>query len=75
MAKAKRSAAGTDEARLKKKIQERRVAAEGARLEGGLRQLVKRLKRVQRKRRRLADRIRRATLQKAEAKEGTSEGA
>lgn len=57
----KKTAGETDEVRLKKKVAERGAGAEHPEGKAALRSLKKRLKRVQRKRRSLAARKRRAT--------------
>jgi hypothetical protein len=67
---ARKSPLVADEARLKKKVAERRVAADNPKGGTALRALKKRLKRVQRKRRALAERKRRAAGKGAKAGAG-----
>ncbi|MEW6542098.1 MAG: hypothetical protein AB1411_00635 [Nitrospirota bacterium] len=66
--------AETDEARLQKKVRERRAASDNPEGDAALRKLRKRLKRAQRKRRKLAIRLRHA-LGKRAAGEGKGEKA
>ncbi|MBI4400643.1 MAG: hypothetical protein HY581_03295 [Nitrospirae bacterium] len=64
---AKKTSAESDEARLKKKVRERIVGSQNPEGDAALRSLHKRLKRAQRKRRRLEIRKRHAMGKKAGA--------
>jgi hypothetical protein len=71
---AKTTSSDGDEARLKKKLAERRSAGQKAGTEPSFRRLVKRLKRAQRMRRRLALRRVHAAGKKAEGAGKTAGG-
>ncbi|MBM4124114.1 MAG: hypothetical protein FJ246_04030 [Nitrospira sp.] len=72
---AKKTPGETDETRLGKKVRERLAGAENPEGDAALRALHKRLKRVQRKRRSLAARLRQAKGKKVEAAPAAAAGA
>lgn len=72
---AKKTPLETDMARLQKKVREQQAVVEGSNGNAKLRSLHKRLKRVQRKRRRLATRKRHAMGKKAGAEKAATASA